>query len=240
MLGEAAQSTIIIPLRLPHHILPYGPGALLINWEQRIAPDISTSVHAYAAALLAHPAVVECIPAYASLLVRFAAAQISAYQLREFIYELRPKTVAPQNVVTHDLPVLYDGPDLDFVAGKLGLSTSEIISLHTSSVYLVYQLGFQPGFAFLGDTPEALEIERRESPRLKVPAGSVGLAGRQTGIYPMDGPGGWQLIGRCPLPVVRPGTDPTRLRAGDRVGFRSVSAKEFLQLSKSVELWPER
>jgi inhibitor of KinA len=227
-------------MRLPRHILPYGSDALLINWEQRITPGISSSVHAYAAALLAHPAVLECIPAYASLMVRYAPPKISAYQLREFIFELRPSASGPQNPVVHDLPVLYDGPDLKFISGKLRLSKKKIISLHSATDYLVYQVGFQPGFAFLGDTKEELTITRRESPRPKVLAGSVGLAGRQTGVYPTDGPGGWQLIGRCPLSLVRSGTDPTRLRAGDRVRFRPVSSAEFTKLAKSPPPWPER
>ncbi|WP_020568128.1 5-oxoprolinase subunit PxpB [Neolewinella persica] len=227
-------------MRLPRHILPYGPDALLINWEQRIAPAISTSVHAYAAKLLEHPGVLECIPAYASLMVRFSIPKISAYRLREFIFELRLSALEIKKPVVHELPVLYDGPDLDFVVGKLQLSKKQLINLHTKTDYLVYQVGFQPGFAFLGDTAEALTINRKESPRSNVPAGSVGLAGRQTGIYPADGPGGWNLIGRCPWSVVRPGDDPTRLRAGDRVKFRSVSAAAFLKLSKSPAPWPER
>lgn len=227
-------------MRLPRHILAYGPGALLINWEQRIAPDISSSVHAYAVALLAHPAVLECIPAYASLMVRFAPPKISAYRLRELIFELRPSAAGPQKSVIHDLPVLYDGPDLKFITGKLRLSKKKFISLHTATDYLVYQVGFQPGFAFLGDTKKELTIDRRESPRPKVPAGSVGLAGRQTGVYPTDGPGGWQLIGRCPWSLVRSGPDPTRLRAGDRVSFRPVSSAEFTKLAKSPAPWPER
>ncbi|MFT5999894.1 MAG: KipI family sensor histidine kinase inhibitor [Neolewinella sp.] len=227
-------------MRLPRHILPYGPDALLLNWEQRITPGISTSVHAYAAALLAHPAVLECVPAYASLMVRFAPPKISAYQLREFIFELRPSAARPQTSVIHDLPVLYDGPDLEFIFRKLSLSKKDLISLHSAPDYLVYQVGFQPGFAFLGDTSEALAIERRESPRAKVPAGSVGLAGRQTGVYPTDGPGGWQLIGRCPWPLIRPGPSPTRLQAGDRVSFRPVSPVEFANLVKSPAPWPER
>lgn len=227
-------------MRLPRHILPYGPSALLVTWEQRIAPDISEGVHAYAAALKSHPAVLECIPAYASLLVRYASSKISAYRLREFIFELRPSTSGVQNSVVHDLPVLYDGPDLKFVSGKLQLSKKKIVSLHTSTDYLVYQVGYQPGFAFLGDTSEELTIARRESPRPKVLAGSVGLAGRQTGVYPTDGPGGWQLIGRCPWPLIRSGPDPTRLRAGDSVRFRSVSPTEFAKLTKLPTPWPER
>ena len=227
-------------MRLPRHILPYGSDALLLNWEQRITPGISTSVHAYAAALLAHPAVLECIPAYASLMVRFVPPKISAYQLRELIFELRPSAARPQNSMVHDLPVLYDGFDLEFISGKLRMSKKRIISLHAATDYLVYQLGFQPGFAFLGDTKEELTIARRENPRPKVPAGSVGLAGRQTGVYPTDGPGGWQLIGRCPWPLIRSGPDPTRLRAGDQVRFRQVSPAEFAKLAKSPAPWPER
>jgi inhibitor of KinA len=173
-------------------------------------------------------------------MVRFSTQRISAYQLREFIFEFRPSATATQTSIIHELPVLYDGPDLEFISGKLQLSKKKIISLHTKAVYLVYQVGFQPGFAFLGDTDEALTVGRRESPRSKVPAGSVGLAGRQTGIYPLDGPGGWQLIGRCPWPVVRTGNDPTRLQAGDQVKFKSVSPTVFLELSKPPAPWPER
>jgi KipI family sensor histidine kinase inhibitor len=173
-------------------------------------------------------------------MVRFASPKISAYQLREFIFELRPAAAEGKTSVIHELPVLYDGPDLKFILGKLSLSKKDFISLHAATDYLVYQVGFQPGFAFLGDTREELTIARRGSPRAKVPAGSVGLAGRQTGVYPTDGPGGWQLIGRCPWPMLRSGSNPTRLLAGDHVRFKPVSPAELAKLAKSPAPWPER
>ncbi len=227
-------------MRSPHHIISYGPDALLLNWEQRIDPAISKGIHAWAAAIKVHPAVQECVPGYASLLVRFAGPLVSAYDLREFILELKPEGNERTNTLTHELPVCYDGPDLEATATTLALSEAELVRLHTEQEYLVYQIGFRPGFGFLGQTALELEIARRTTPRSCVPAGSVGLAGRQTGVYPTAGPGGWQLIGRCPYPLLRVGDQPALLRAGDTVRFRPVSAAEFTDLLNSPPLWPER
>ncbi len=227
-------------LRRPRSISRYGPSALLLNWEQRIDPAISAGVHSYAAAIGAHPAVLECVPAYASLLVRFAAPRITASELSDFIYELTPISVAAPGRHTHKLPVCYDGPDFEDTAKRLSLDPEALIDLHTSRNYLVYQLGFRPGFAFLGDTAPALEIDRHTAPRSHVPAGSVGLAGRQTGVYPTVSPGGWRLIGRCPVPLLRTGTDPILFRAGDLVRFHQVTATEFLHLQNNPPPWPER
>lgn len=232
---------ILIPLRSPRDILPYGPNALLLNWEQRIDPAISAGVHAWAAAIRRHPAVRECVPAYASLLVRFAAPLITAYDLREFIIGLRPEENDRNGSFHHQLPVCYDGPDLEEAATILRLAPEDLIRLHSDQNYLVYQVGFRPGFGFLGETIPELEIPRRSIPRAHVPAGSVGIAGRQTGIYPSDSPGGWQLIGRCPCLLIRKGGNrPALLRAGDTVCFKPVSAAEFNDLLNSPTPWPER
>lgn len=212
----------------------------MLNWEQRIDPAISAGVHSYAATIGAHPAVLECIPAYASLLVRFAAPRITASELSDFIYDLTPLSVVGANHYTHELPVCYDGPDFENTAKQLSLEPEVLIDLHTSQNYLVYQLGFRPGFAFLGDTAPSLEISRLVAPRSRVPAGSVGLAGRQTGVYPTASPGGWRLIGRCPIPLLRTGTDPILLRAGDFVRFHQVTATEFSYLQNNPPPWPER
>ncbi|NJB84772.1 inhibitor of KinA [Lewinella marina] len=220
-------------MRRPRFIRPYGSAALLLDWEPLIDEGISRSVHAYAAAIAAHPAVVECVPGYASLLVEFRPDRSSAYQLREYIYAAR---VAPSEQLStyHSVPVRYGGsagPDLEAVAAATGLSAEAVIELHGSRDYLVYLLGFRPGFAFLGPTDERLAVDRRASPRARVPAGAVGLASRQTGIYPGDCPGGWQLIGQCPLPLVDAEGRP-RFRAGDRVRFYSIDEAEFIRLNQ--------
>ncbi len=227
-------------MRLPHHLHSYGSDALLLTWEQRIDPAISRSVHDYARAVLAHPGVVECVPAYASLLVRFSLRKTSAYQLREYIYALRPAAVPAAPSQRHLVPVCYDGPDLEYVQDTLQLSFQELVALHTGTDFLVYQLGYLPGFAFLGETPPQLEIERRSTPRPRVPSGAVGLAGRQTGIYPSPSPGGWQLIGRCPIPLLQAGPAPTRFLAGDTVRFYAIDAPAFLDLKQTPAPWPER
>ncbi len=233
-------SNYLTIVRLPHHLLTYGPGALLLNWEQRINPSINASVHAYASAISKHPAVVECVPAYASLLVRFAVPKITAYALREYILDLTPVPLAADQALHHEVPVCYNGPDLEATATTLKLSVKQLIKLHTGKDYLVYQLGYQPGFAFLGETDPALAISRRSSPRANVPAGSVGLAGRQTGIYPSQSPGGWQLIGRSPIVLIRPGSHPTRFQAGDFVRFFAIGVKAFADLQQNPLPWPER
>ncbi len=227
-------------MRSPHYIVSYGSDALLLNWEQRIDPTISTSIHAWAVEIKRHPAVRECVPGYASLLVRFAAPLVSAYDLREFILELKPEKSEQKKTLTHKLPVCYNGPDLQETAKVLKLSTTELIQLHADQEYLVYQIGFRPGFGFLGQTAPELEVARRATPRARVPAGSVGLAGRQTGVYPTEGPGGWQLIGRCPYPLLRSGDHPSLLRAGDTVRFHPVTEAEFSDLLNSPPPWPER
>jgi len=186
--------------------------------------------------------VIECVPAYASLLVRFNGKQTNAYRLKEAIFKVQPQENERDGLL-HELPVCYDAslaPDLLTAADTLGLSEASLIELHCNEEYLVYQLGYQPGFAFLGETDERLAIDRKPSPRLKVPAGAVGLAGRQTGIYPTTGPGGWQIIGRCPWPMLREGEDWSRLRAGDRVQFHAVTLKEFQRLLKTDAPWPKR
>ena len=207
----------------------YGDSALLLDWESRIDLDINASVHHYAAALGQLPGVSECVPAYASLLVTFSPALTSFDTLAEQVYALRMDGAAIRQPTLHTLPVCYGGdygPDLAGVSQLLALEEAEVIRRHTAVTYRVYFLGFRPGFAFLGDVDERLSVPRLASPRARVPAGSVGIAGRQTGVYPTPSPGGWQLLGRCPLPLLSEGPEVMHLRPGDRVRFVSVSADE--------------
>lgn len=229
--------------RLPRRISDYGPSALLLDWEPKIDPAINRSVHAFAALLNKHPAVLECVASYASLLVRFASPKISAYNLREFIFAAQIEDGTDDKAHHHDLPVCYHldfAPDLREVITTLKTNAKTLIKRHTSPTYLVYQIGYQPGFGFLGQTDKRLTISRRSSPRRSLPAGSVGLAGRQTGVYPAASPGGWQLIGRCPVPLLRAGNDPARLRPGDTVRFHAIPKDEFLRYDPNSAPWPLR
>ncbi len=219
--------------RYPRRIRPYGPYALLLEWEQRMDPAISRSVHHYAREARKISGVTECVPAYASLLVRFRTERLTAYQLRERIYQIPVTPGSGGGGTDHLLPVCYDeamAPDLTAVLETLHLRPRQLIDLHTGTDYLVYQVGYLPGFAFLGQTDPALEIPRRSTPRARVPVGSVGLADRQTGVYPSESPGGWQLIGRCPVSPV--------LEAGDRVRFTAIDTDVFYQLEENPDAWP--
>ncbi|WP_457426208.1 5-oxoprolinase subunit PxpB [Roseateles sp. P5_E7] len=123
-----------------------------------------------------------------------------------------------------EIPVIYDGPDLGDVASHCGLSIDEVVHRHTAGDYVVYFIGFQPGFAYLGGLDEALHTPRRAEPRVAVPVGSVGIGGAQTGIYPLATPGGWQLIGRTSLALFDPQAEPpTLLAPGDRVRFVAIA-----------------
>ena len=133
-----------------------------------------------------------------------------------------------------EIPVCYGGelgPDLSFVAQHNQLSEEEVIELHSSGEYLVYMLGFAPGFPYIGGMNKKIAAPRKETPRLSIPARSVGIAGEQTGIYPIETPGGWQLIGRTPKELFLPNENPPALlQAGDRISFKPISYEEYLSL----------
>jgi inhibitor of KinA len=178
-------------------------------------------------------------PAYDSLLLTFDPAAAGPDGTAETIRALirqKDAVILPEPR-TVEIPVCYEpemAPDLGDVAGHNGLSVEEVIRIHARSEYLVYFLGFSPGFPYLGDLPKELATPRLKTPRLRVPAGSVAVGGSQTGIYPVDSPGGWRLIGRTPLPLFSPERDrPTLLEMGDRVHFVPITVKEFDDLRKA-------
>ena len=170
-------------------------------------------------------------PGYGSVLVTFDPLSLS--------YELVEKRAASVDLEdgnqpesrTIEVPVCYGGvfgPDLDDVASAANLAPEEVVRLHASADYLVYFLGFSAGFPYLGGMPDRIAAPRLPQPRTSVPAGSVGIAGRQTGIYPFSSPGGWRIIGRTPLSLFHPQADrPTLLEMGDRVGFVPIDEEEF-------------
>ena len=230
-------------MRKPRRIKPYGPQALLLEWQQEISPSISQGVHGYAKMISKWPGVVECVPAYASLLVKLDNRS-GVETVRERIYFMKILEEYSESSRIIQLPVCYGGEygaDLPQVAAATNLSRATITELHSQPIYQVYQLGFQPGFAFLGQLDQRLAMPRKAVPRTVVPAGSVAIAERQTAIYPSPSPGGWQLIGRCPVPMVDFEAErPERLgvlQAGDKVRFTPINVKEFLQYQQQPQSW---
>ena len=186
---------------------PYGDSAILINFEQRIDADINAQVSALTRSIEAAniDGITFCIPAYCSLTVGYDPSILHYEQwsqiLQSLINSVQTK-VEQKEVRKLQIPVCYDlafAIDMEEVQRQKDLSVEEIINLHESTTYRVYMLGFLPGFAYMGRLPEALYVKRKTTPRLRVPAQSVGLAGFQTGIYPSIAPGGWQIIGKTPL-----------------------------------------
>ena len=182
---------------------------------------------------------IEAVPAYGSLTVYFSAS-VSASEVRLLLSDLSAQvsdTVHGSSLFGKNIciPVCYDpslGVDLHWVSSHLNLSLEEIISLHTSFSYRVYMIGFIPGFPYMGTLPSALEVPRKQTPSLKIPMGSVAIAGKQTGIYPAEVPGGWQVIGRTPLKMFDPFASPCSfLNAGDIVQFKPITLEAFNQYS---------
>jgi inhibitor of KinA len=207
-------------------IQPLGDTALLAELGTRLDTALNTRAIALAAALKKRRDVRQAIAGYASVTVQFDPDQTTHESLAAAIKRLaakRPPMAEPGRL--HRIPVTYDGPDMDAVAARLGLSPEKIAEIHTRPIYRVFLVGFVPGWAYLGPLPEELELPRRHVPRTQVPVGSVAIAGRQTGIYPLPTPGGWHLIGRTTVKLFLPDSDPPCLfRAGDRVKFFATQA----------------
>lgn len=205
---------------------PLGDAALLAVLGTRLDTALNTRAIALAAALKKRRDVRQAIAGYASVTVHFDPDQTSYDALTAAIKRLaskRPPMAEPGRL--HRIPVVYDGPDMEAVAATLGFSPAKIAEIHARPIYRVFLVGFVPGWAYLGPLPEELELPRRHVPRTKVPAGSVAIAGRQSGIYPLASPGGWHLIGRTSVKLFLPDLDPPCLfRAGDRVKFFAARA----------------
>ena len=202
-------------------VYPLGDTALLAELGSRLDTALNTRAIALAAALKKRRDVRQAIAGHVSVTVQFDPDLITLDALAAAIRRLaarRPPMEEPGRL--HRIPVVYDGPDLEDVASRLGLTTHRIIDLHVRPIYRAFMVGFVPGWAYLGPLPEELITPRRAMPRTSVPAGSVAIAGQQTGIYPLDSPGGWNLIGRTSVRLFFPDSDPPSLfRSGDRVKF---------------------
>jgi inhibitor of KinA len=217
----------------PYRIDPLGDAALLVTLGEALDAVVNARAGALAAALAAEgiSGLGRPVPGHASVLVPFEPDLVAEAAVRAAVK--RCWTTTNGAVGTDDargrllvIPVRYggdDGPDLEAVAAATGLSERDVVRLHAGVEYRVLVLGFVPGYPYLGLLPAELELKRRAVPRVRVPAGSVAISGRQSGIYPFDGPGGWHLIGRTDVSLWDPAADPPALLApGDRVRFEAV------------------
>ena len=214
---------------------PVGEGALLVTFDDGLSPEVNHQVRAIDQRMQGLPikGVIEWIPAYASILVLYDPFRVHLDRVKNWVagcFSERTTVddTSPKQVY---IPVRYggeDGPDLSFVAEHHGLSQAEVVEKHVGQVYNVGMMGFLPGFAYLMGLNPGLATPRLDKPRTHVPAGSVGIAGMQTGVYPLDSPGGWRLIGRTDQVLFDPLHEPHfTLSPGDEVRF--VPAKCGLQ-----------
>ena len=219
-------------------VIPYGEQALLINFKEEISLEIHQQVKACFLHLrsLEIVGITDFIPAYHSLTICFNSLIISFLELKQIIMNTEFKVAtenSKKNII--EIPVCYDvdfGLDLNIVAQKTGLSSQEIIRIHTEKPYLVYMLGFAPGFMYLGGLDKRIQVPRKENPRLKIAAGAVGLADQQTGIYPLETPGGWQIIGQTPLSLFSK-EKPSLVAMGDHVQFVPISKEMFFKIKET-------
>ncbi|NLT93941.1 MAG: 5-oxoprolinase subunit PxpB [Clostridia bacterium] len=220
-----------------------GDKGLNMEFGNEINEKINQKIRATTAAISQKkiPGIKELIPTYRSLLIIYEPLEISLKDLISQLKEIQEgldSLKLPEPIVSV-IPVLYGGemgPDLDFVARHNNLSPEEVIEIHTSADYLFYMLGFTPGFTYLGGMSEKIATPRLKTPRTKIPAGSVGIAGSQTGIYPIESPGGWQLIGRTPLKLYDPLREtPVLFQAGNYIRFKAVDKEEYERIGALVQ-----
>lgn len=212
-----------------------GDRGLLLEFGNEISREINEKVRRMALAIQTEviEGIIETVPTYRSLLIIYNPTTLPIKDLKERLEQIEEglqQTPLPESKLIR-IPVVYGGiygPDLEGVAKYLQISPEEVIRLHCSQPYLIYMIGFMPGFPYMGELPQGLDVPRLKTPRLIVPKGSVAIAQRQTGIYSMKSPGGWQILGRTPIELFDPGKDPPALlQMGDYVQFYPIIEKEF-------------
>ncbi|MBY6037132.1 5-oxoprolinase subunit PxpB [Fictibacillus nanhaiensis] len=219
---------------------PLGDNSVIIELGDDISPDIQRKVKEVSSFFDEHAFdwVIEYVPGFSTVAVFYDPIKIKSTklpyehvceELTSLLKHVKVKQDSEPRVVK--IPVCYGGefgPDLEEVAKHNGLSPQEVIDIHAGGEYLVYMIGFAPGFPYIGGMSEKIAAPRRKNPRLKIPAGSVGIAGKQTGVYPIETPGGWQLIGKTPRKLFLPnGATPSLLQAGDQIKFEPITVEEF-------------
>ncbi|MGG3195529.1 5-oxoprolinase subunit PxpB [Priestia aryabhattai] len=238
-------------------ISPLGDSALVITFGDSIQYDIHKQIKTCkdSIELNPFPGFIECVPAFTNLTIFYnpleVVAAVKKKEKKEFVSPFEVVSSILQSKLENEqtekeldhrtvsIPVCYGGeygPDLEYVARHHNLTPEEVISIHSEGEYLAYMIGFAPGFPFLGGLSEKIATPRRPSPRTSIPAGSVGIAGMQTGVYPISTPGGWQLIGQTPIKLFLPEQNPpSLLQAGDIVKFEPISKEEYQEILAKEE-----
>ena len=224
-------------------ILTAGDSSVLIQFGNTIDPEINYRISATVQMMREQHivGVTDIIPAFCSLLINYDPRVISYEEMRTRMEKILSVEIAAgaRKKKVFEIPVCYGGefgPDLATIAEHAGLSEQEVIDIHTSTDYLIYMLGFLPGFTYLGGLDERIHTPRLANPRIRIPAGSVGIGGSQTGIYPMDSPGGWQLMGLTPVKTYDPDREvPILVEAGDYIRFVPVDRAEYDRIKTEVE-----
>jgi len=219
-----------------------GENSFIVYFANQASPIISAQIDLTIQAVSERlgPAIIDLIPSYTSLLVIYDLDQVDHFWVRKQLYAAinQPEKITPVSSASTELPVYYScesGPDLELIATRSKLSIEAVIDLHQQCCYQVYAIGFAPGFAYLGEVDPRIATPRLSTPRLKVPQGAVAIADRQTAVYPAMSPGGWNLIGLCPLKLFNPTANPPMLiKVGDQVRFRAIGKAEFLHLGGAL------
>lgn len=224
-------------------ILPSGDCAVTVEFSDSISEKVNRRIRFFYENIRSKniQGITDIVPTFRSVLIsydpRYISYQKLCTQLKTHLNETSSVENKKKRIVT--IPVCYDeeyGPDLKFVAEHAGLSEEEVIKIHTSRDYLVYMLGFQPGFPYLGGLDERIFTPRLTVPRVQIRAGSVGIGGEQTGLYPLASPGGWQIIGTTPVKAYNPQKTPSiPYEAGDYIRFCSISKERFLEIEREEQ-----
>ncbi|WP_293946741.1 MULTISPECIES: 5-oxoprolinase subunit PxpB [unclassified Sphingobacterium] len=224
---------ITLPNSIGHY--PLGDQGLVLSFADTISLDVNVQIRQIATCLDSwlQPGIIEYVPAYTTITIYYDPLLTSYNDLLSALQPIVRDIAENQEYkrVKKEIPIYYNGEDLAYVAQYHGLSEQEVVRIHSEGEYLVYMLGFVPGFPYLGGMDSRIATPRKEVPRLKIEAGAVGIAGQQTGVYPIATPGGWQIIGHTPLQLFDiTQENPSLLEAGDRVAFIPITYDEFVQL----------
>lgn len=223
-------------------IVPHGDASMLVEWGAVIDPKINQKITGLVSLFKDQKieGVIDFIPAFSSLLINYDPRIITFQRLKKITEDLLTIEISNNQLKKRifEIPVCYGGeygPDIEFIANNAQLTKEELIQIHSGTDYLIYMLGFLPGFSYLGGLDERIHTPRLNNPRKAIPAGSVGIGGSQTGIYPLESPGGWQLLGRTPIKTYDPEREePILFEAGDYIRFVPVDQATYQEIEAAV------